>query len=178
MRLLGIALLGLIVGCGGGTAPVTPPPEPPAGTLYKLEPSLKPIPNSDLNTRAPTAEEFWVGKGKSLTLTINAKQLSPLAKKVRLEISASGSGLGLAYSANGSCVFDNQGRCVLSGSAKAELTVTLEAGVPSDAVPYFFVYGFPLNDNNNALSEQLRLDYRWNLARPPAAPPATPPATP
>ena len=159
MRLLGIALLGLLVSCGGGTAPVTPPTEPPAGTLYALEPSLKPIPNSALTTRAPTAEEFWVGKGKSVTLRINAKQLSPLAKKVRLEVSVSGSGLGVTPLIT-----------TLEGSASVDLTVSLDSSVADSDVPYFFVYGFILDANNRPLSGQPRLDFRWNLARPPATP--------
>lgn len=159
MRLIGVALLGLVVSCGGGTPPVTPPPGPPPGTLYALEPSLKPIPNSALTTRAPTADEFWVGKGKSVTLKINAKQLSPLAKKVRLEISVSGSGLGVTPLVT-----------TLEGSTSVDLTVSLDATVADNAVPYFFIYGYPLDANNRTLDDQLRVDFRWNLARPPATP--------
>lgn len=159
MRLLGIALLGLIVSCSGGPAPVTPPVEPPAGTLYALEPSLKPIPTSAVTTRAPTAGEFWVGKGKSVTLRISAKQLSPLAKKVRLEISVSTVGLGVTPLVT-----------TLEGSANFDLIVSLDSSASDTGVPYFFVNGFPLDGNGRTLANPIRLDFRWNVALPPASP--------
>jgi hypothetical protein len=159
MRLLGVALLGLIVGCGGGTPPVTPPLDPPPGTLYALDPSLKPIPNSALTTRAPTADEFWVGKGKSVTLKISAKQLSPLAKKVRLEISVSTVGLGVTPLIT-----------TLEGSANLDLLVTLDSSAPDNAVPYFFINGYPLDANGRTLANPIRVDFRWDVARPPTNP--------
>lgn len=169
MRLLGVALLGLIVGCGGGTPPVTPPPEPPPGTLYALIPSQQPIPCGVGCNQSPKIGEFWLAKGQNTALTIKAEQRSILTKKIRLEISASGFGLGVSVT-DGKCTFDNEGRCILEGSNSAILTVTLDPSVPDNDVPYFYIFGYPLDANGNPLADQIRLDYRWNLAKPPTAP--------
>jgi hypothetical protein len=164
-----VLTLGLLVACnGGGTNPPPgPPPPPPTGTLYKLEPSLKPIPSAELNTRPPNPDEFWVGKGESKVLTISAKRLSPLARKVRIEISASGAYLGITPITK-----------TLEGNESVDLTVALDNTINPDTepVPYFFVYGYPLGENDRALDDQIRVDFRWNLKRPPTPPPAPPPA--
>jgi hypothetical protein len=134
----------------------------------KLETSLTPIPSAALNTRAPNPGEFWVGKGQSVTLKVTAKQLSPLAKKVRVEISASGAYLGVTPITK-----------TLVPGESVDLNVALDNTInpETEPVPYFFVYGYPLGDNDRALDDQIRLDFRWNLKFPPAPPPA-PPAPP
>jgi hypothetical protein len=159
---LTLALGGLLMACNSGSTPnLPPPPPPPPGTLYKLEPSLKPIPSAELNTRPPNPDEFWVGKGESKILTINARRLSPTAKKVRIEISASGAYLGVTPITK-----------ILEGNESLDLTVSLDNTINADTepVPYFFVYGYPLGENDRSLDDQIRLDFRWNLKRPPAPP--------
>lgn len=166
MRLLGVALLGMIVSCGGGTPPVTPPPEPIPGKIFELVPVPKPMNCTGACNQTPKTGEFWVGKGKSATLTIKANQLSPVGKKVRLATSVSTSGLGVTIT-GGQCVFDNQGQCTLEGNKVAELTVSLDASAP-DGVPYFFINGYSLDASGRTLDDFIRIDFRWNLSLPPA----------
>lgn len=158
-----LSTLMLIVACNsGGTTNPDPSEPPPPGTLMTLEPSLIPIPSSALTTRPPQAGEFWVGKGQSMVLTIKARQLSPLAKKVRVEISASGAYLGVTPI----------NKTILSGETLT-LNVALDNTINpnTEPVPYFFVYGYPLGDNDRALDDQIRLDFRWNLKLPPVTTP-------
>jgi hypothetical protein len=160
VALLSLGLL--LAACNGGMPPnPTPPAPPPPGTLMALEPSLKPMPSSALGTRPPNADEFWVGKGQSVKLSVTAKQLSPLAKKVRVEISASGAYLGITPLTK-----------TISSGETVELNVALDNTINPDTepVPYFFVYGYPLDGNNRSLDDQIRLDFRWNLKTPPATP--------
>jgi hypothetical protein len=144
---------GLLVACnGGGTNPPPgPPPPPPTGTLYKLEGSLKPMPLAERKTRPPNADEFWVGKGQSKVLTVTAKRLSPLAKKVRIEMSVSGAFTEVSPRT-----------ITLEGNASADFTVSVNPGWSGEPFPYFFFYGYILDENNRTMDDQIRLDYSWN----------------
>ena len=158
-----LSALMLLAACNSsGTPNPEPPAPPPPGTLMTLELSLKPIPCNAVCNQAPANGEFWVGKGQSVKLIVTAKQLSPLAKKVRLDISASGAFLEVSPKI-----------VTLEAGASTEVTVALDAKINelTEPVPYWFIYGIPLGDNDRDLDDQIRLDFRWNLKFPPVATP-------
>jgi hypothetical protein len=151
--------LGLLVACtGGGTnPPAPPPPPPPSGTLMKLELSLKPIPVAELKTRPPKPDELWVGKGQTVILKITAQQLSPLTKKARIVIEASGAYLGVTPTDK-----------TINIGESLDLSINLDAAV-TEPQPYFFVQAYPIGENDRRL-DQMRVDYKWDVTNPPAVP--------
>jgi hypothetical protein len=150
-----------LVACGGAIPeppPVKPPPPPP-GSLYALVSTPKNTPTGKISTKT---DEIWVDKDSSIQLVINAKLLSPIAKKIKLTISGSTAHLSVTPTEQ-----------IVTANGNATFTVTVDSTIdPSkDQNPYFFVYGYPLGENDRLLDEQIRLDYGWDIKKPPVAAP-------
>jgi hypothetical protein len=150
-----------LVACGGITPdpPPVKPPVPPAGSLYKLVSTPKNTPTGKISTKT---DEIWVDKGSSIQLVINAQRLSPLAKKIKITVSSSGSHLSVTPIEQ-----------VVSATGNATFTVSVDSSInpATDPNPYFFVYGYPLGDNDRSLDEEIRLDYGWDIKKPPVIAP-------
>ncbi len=153
MRFIGVALLGLMVSCGGGTAPVTPPAPPPPGTLYGLVSSPK---NIKTGTFASKPDELWVAKGGSVTLVLTGENKSPGATRIQVLVSGSD---GVTVTPLTTFIEGNESK-------------TFTVSVPSNFTgtkPFFFIYGYPYNGNQK-LDDQLRLDYKWDVTAQPTNP--------
>ncbi len=101
-------------------------------------------------------------KGGSIQLVINAQRLSPLAKKIKITVSPSGSHLSVTPLEQ-----------IVSATGNATFTVSVDSSInpATDPNPYFFVYGYPLGDNDRSLDEEIRLDYGWDIKKPPTIAP-------
>jgi hypothetical protein len=151
--------ISILVACGGATPeppPVKPPPPPP-GSLYALVSTPKNTPTGKIATKP---DELWVDKNSSVQLIVSAKRLSPLAKKIKLTISGSTAHLSVTPTEQ-----------IVTANGDATFTVTIDSTIDTtkDQNPYFFVYGYPLGDNDRLLDEQIRLDYGWDIKKPPVA---------
>jgi hypothetical protein len=151
-----------LVACGGTPQPDPPPvkpPDPPPGSLYALVSTPKNTPTGKIATKT---DELWVDKNSSVQLIISAKRLSPLAKKIKITVSSSGSHLSVTPIEQ-----------IVTATGNATFTVTVDSSInpATDPNPYFFVYGYPLGDNDRSLDEEIRLDYGWDIKKPPVAAP-------
>jgi hypothetical protein len=150
-----------LVACGGTTPepPAVTPPAPPPGSLYTLVSTPKNTPTGKIATKT---DELWVDKNSSVQLIITAKRLSPLAKKIKLTISGSTAHLSVTPTEQ-----------IVTTNGTATFTVAVDSSIdPSkDQNPYFFVYGYPLGENDRLLDEQIRLDYGWDIKKPPVIAP-------
>lgn len=150
-----------LVACGGATPEPTPvkPVVPPAGSLYALVSTPKNTPTGKIATKT---DEIWVDKNSSIQLVIKAQRLSPLAKKIKITVSSSGSHLSVTPIEQ-----------VVSATGNATFTVSVDSSInpATDPNPYFFVYGYPLGDNDRSLDEEIRLDYGWDIKKPPVIAP-------
>jgi hypothetical protein len=151
--------LSSLIACGG-TQPDPPPvkpPQPPAGSLYALVSTPKNVATGKIATKS---DELWVDKGSTVQLVISAKRLSPLAKKIRITVSSSGSHLSIT---------PLEQVVTATGNATFDVTVDSSINPASDPNPYFFVYGYPLGENDSKLDDSIRLDYGWDIKKPPVA---------
>jgi hypothetical protein len=149
-----------LVACGGTPQPDPPPvkpPPPPPGSLYALVSTPKNTPTGKIATKP---DELWVDKNSSVQLTISAKLLSPLAKKIKLTISGSTAHLSVTPTEQ-----------IVTANGNATFTVAVDSSIDptKDQNPYFFVYGYPMGENDRLLDEQIRLDYGWDIKKPPVA---------
>ncbi len=146
-------MLGLIVSCGGGTPVVQPPVQPPPGTLYGLVSSPKNIKTGTISSKA---DELWVAKGASVTLTLTGENKSPGATRIQLLVSGSD---GVTVTPLTTFIEGNESK-------------TFTVSVPSaftGTKPFFFIYGYPYKGDQK-LDDQLRLDYKWDVTAPPTTP--------
>ena len=160
MRPVLLLAVSSLMGCSG-TQPDPPPvkpPVPPPGSLYALVSTPKNVATGKIATKP---DELWVDKGSMVQLVISAKRLSPLAKKIKITVSASGSHLSVTPAEQ-----------IVTATGNATFTVAVDSGfnIASDPNPYFFVYGYPLGDNDNSLDDSIRLDYGWDIKKPPVTP--------
>lgn len=159
MPVIVLLALSSLTACGGGTPEPVKPVTPPPGSLYSMVSTPKNVATGKIATKP---DEFWLDKGSSKQLVIDAKRLSPLAKKLQIEASVSGSHLSITPTVQ-----------IVSATGTATFTVTIDSSfnVGVDPNPYFFLYGVPLGDNDQKLADQIRLDYGWDIQKPPVVVP-------
>jgi hypothetical protein len=157
MRNTALLSLGLaLVACG------QPPMDdgvnpPPLTRTYDLEGTPKPVAASCGSAPGQAKPgDLWAARGDTVDLTIRALKRSPEARGVRVIVSDS------------SDVSVDPRSTEIDGNGSVTLKVTVSTTASNQ--PFFYVYGEPYDKDKRTLPGQPRLNFCWEINKPPTTP--------